>query len=82
MLANMLREQVESYKAGKSSAYFLAETCARSGDKHGALEYLDAAYKQRAEGLGDIESDLAFQDMHADPAFRELVAKIGLPPLP
>ena len=82
LLANLLREQVELYKAGKSSAYFLAETCARSGDKHAALEYLEAAYKQRAEGLGDVESDLAFRDMHADPAFRQLVAKIGLPPLP
>ena len=81
LLTNLLLEQVQLYKTGKFSAYFVAETCARLGDKQGALQYLEAAGKQRAEGLGDVETDSAFNGMHGDPAFRQFVAKIGLPPL-
>jgi Tfp pilus assembly protein PilF len=81
LLANLLREQEELYKAGKLSAYFVAETCARLGDRRRALRYLDEADKQRAEGLNDVVSDSAFKDMHSDPAFRQFVARIGLPPL-
>lgn len=81
LLANLLQEQEQLYKAGKLSAYFLAETCGRMGDKQAAMEYLEAAAKQRAEGLGDVEADPAFKEMRRDPAFREFVVKIGLPPL-
>ncbi len=81
LLANLLREQEELYKAGKHSAYFVAETRARLGDRQGAMQYLEAADKQRAEGLGDVESDSAFKDMHGDLAFQQFVVKIGLPPL-
>jgi DNA-binding winged helix-turn-helix (wHTH) protein/tetratricopeptide (TPR) repeat protein len=81
LLASMLQEQMQLYKAGKFSAYFVAETCALMGDKQGAMQYLEAAYKQRAEGLGDIETSEAFKDMHSDPTFQQFVAKMGLPPL-
>jgi DNA-binding winged helix-turn-helix (wHTH) protein/tetratricopeptide (TPR) repeat protein len=81
LLANLLREQEDLYKAGKLSAYFVAETRAQVGDKQGAMRYLEAANKQRAEGLNDVETDSAFKDMHSDPAFRQFIAKIGLPPL-
>ncbi len=81
LLASLLREQQVLYKAGKLSAYFIAETYARSGDKPAAMQYLEAAGKQRAEGLNDVATDSAFKNMHGDPAFREFVAKMGLPPL-
>jgi|SRR5450432_69461 len=81
LLASLLRKQEELYKAGKLSAFFVAETRARLGDKQGAMQYLEAADKQRAEGLNDIETDSAFKEMHGDPVFRQFVAKMGLPPL-
>ena len=81
MLQAVREQQKRLYDQGLFSPYFLAETCAIMGDKRGALRYLQAAHTKRADGLLDIANDAAFRNMRDEPGFRDLVAKVGLPPL-
>ena len=81
MLQAVLKEQKKLYDHGSFSPYFLAETCAIVGSKREALRYLQAAYDQRADGLLQMEGNEAFDNLHSEPQFRGLIAKVGLPPL-
>jgi hypothetical protein len=74
-------EEKELYARGQFSPYFLAETCSMLGNKQEALRYLEAIYDQHGEGLAEIETDPAFDNLHDEPAFRRLAADVGLPPL-
>ena len=56
-------------------------TCSLRGNKQEALRYLKTAYDEHADGLFQIETDPAFDNLHNEPAFRQLVADVGLPPL-
>jgi hypothetical protein len=63
------------------SPYFLAVTCSLQGNKQEALRYLRTGYDRHADGLFQVETDHAFDNLHDEPAFRQLVAEVGLPPL-
>jgi hypothetical protein len=56
-------------------------TCSLQADKQEALRYLKIAYDRHVDGLFQIETDPAFDNLHDEPAFRQLVADVGLPPL-
>jgi DNA-binding winged helix-turn-helix (wHTH) protein/Tfp pilus assembly protein PilF len=79
MLRNMLALQKKLYDRGLQSPYSLAQTNALLGDRSDALKYLQIAYDTHDELTVQIESDLAFASFHDDPAFQELVTKLGLP---
>ncbi len=81
LLHSQLEEEKKFYEMGRFSPYLLAETYALLGDKAAAQQYLEAAYAKRADELPDIETDPALKRLHTEPAFRQLVAKIGLPPV-
>jgi DNA-binding winged helix-turn-helix (wHTH) protein/tetratricopeptide (TPR) repeat protein len=81
LLENLRRQQTKLYERGLLSPYFLAVTCSLQGNKQEALRYLKTAYDQHADGLFQIETDPAFHNLHNEPAFRQLVADVGLPPL-
>ncbi len=82
MLETLLREQKKQYEHGTFSPYKLAETCAMIGKKAEALQYIKIAYENRSDGVIDIEANFALQSLHNEPAFRQLIDKLGLPPLP
>ncbi len=82
MFESMLEEQKKLYAQGHLSAYELAVTYGLLRDKPKALEYLQKAYDHRESALTSIRNNLAFEDFHGDPAFRNLVVQVGLPPLP
>ncbi|MGB8919153.1 MAG: hypothetical protein WCC89_20030 [Candidatus Sulfotelmatobacter sp.] len=71
----------ESFEHGKGSAFDLAAAYADLGQKSDALKYLEIAHQRHDLLLTNLPSSSTFQSMHQDPEFRELVAKIGLPPV-
>ncbi|MBZ5655112.1 MAG: winged helix-turn-helix domain-containing protein [Acidobacteriia bacterium] len=81
LLKTLRQQQTKLYQRGQLSPYFLAVTCSLQGNKQEALRYLKTAYDQRADGLFQIETDHAFDNLHSEPAFRQLVADVGLPPI-
>jgi hypothetical protein len=81
MFESMLEEQKKLYAEGHLSAYDLAGTYGFLGNKPKALEYLQRAYDHHESGLMSIRNNLGFEGLHSDPAFRNLVVQVGLPPL-
>jgi tetratricopeptide (TPR) repeat protein len=53
---------------------------ARLGEGDTTLALLEEAYEQRAPDVLQIQNDPAYDFLHADPRYRALVQKIGLPP--
>ena len=81
LLKTLRQQQTKLYDRGLLSPYFLAMTCSLQGNKQEALRYLKTAYDRHADGLFQIETDHAFDSLHDEPAFRQLLADVGLPPL-
>jgi len=81
MLQLLRQQQIKLYEKGAFSPYFLAQTCAVMGNKQEALQYLRAAYSKHADGMEGMENDAAFVNLRDEPGFRDLIAKVGLPPL-
>ena len=81
MLEALRDQQKKLYDQGAFSPYALAQTYATLGDKQAALQYLQAAYSRHIDGVEGMESEAVFLNLHAEPGFRDLLAKVGLPPL-
>ncbi len=81
LLEAELSEQMKLYAQGKLSPYFVAQTDARLGDTHEALKYLATGIQSHDERMLNLSEDQGFASLHGDPAFEQLLAKIGLPPL-
>jgi DNA-binding winged helix-turn-helix (wHTH) protein len=62
------------------SPFTFARLYARLGDDQQALALLDEAVRQHSPMLFDLQNDTAFDSLHADPHYRAIVQKIGLPP--
>jgi TolB-like protein/Flp pilus assembly protein TadD/tRNA A-37 threonylcarbamoyl transferase component Bud32 len=50
-----------------------------AGDSAGAIEWLEAAYRQRHPELMRINADRAYDSLRGDPRFQDLVRRLGLP---
>jgi hypothetical protein len=81
LLKTLRQQQTKLYERGLLSAYFLAVTYSLQENRQEALRYLKTAYDQHADGMYPIETDQAFDILHNEPAFRQLVADVDLPPL-
>jgi tetratricopeptide (TPR) repeat protein len=81
LLEALRQQQTKLYERGLSSPYFLAATCSLLGNKQEALRYLRIAYDQHAQNVPDMASNHAFDNLHNEPAFRQLLTDAGLPPL-
>jgi tetratricopeptide (TPR) repeat protein len=79
--AERLATARELFDHGNGSAFDLAAAYAALGQKDEALKYLDIAYQRHDLELTMLTSAREFQSMHQDPEFREVVAKVGLPPV-
>jgi hypothetical protein len=78
----MLKEQQRLHADGKESAYNLARTHALLGRRQEALGELQSAYQQHETELVSMRIDVAFTSLHDETRFREILAEVGLPPLP
>ncbi|MGA9978400.1 MAG: winged helix-turn-helix domain-containing protein [Candidatus Sulfotelmatobacter sp.] len=81
MFKALRREQKKRYEQGSLSPYQLAKTCSLMGNKAEAVQYLKAAYDKHSDEVIDMDTDLAFEGLHDDVGFRQLLDKLGLPPL-
>ncbi len=80
MLESMLRAQKIIYSEGRLSPYDLAATLALLGRNEEALASLQVAYRNHDPRLIGLRNDFRFAGMQDDPAYRDLVARTGIPP--
>jgi tetratricopeptide (TPR) repeat protein len=75
-----LTTTLELFNRGAGSAFDVAEAYAALGQDSNALKYLELAYQRHDLLLTTLTTNEEFQHLHQDQQFRELVAKVGLPP--
>jgi len=75
LLATLLEQNRQQYV----SPYSIAMIYAALKQPEPAFTWLNKAYETRAARLVRLNVDPAFNGLHADPRFRELVQHIGLP---
>lgn len=73
------RAQVAQHQAGLISGITLAQTCAMAGEPAKALAYLESDYLNHNPNLPSAGFDPALKSLWDNPAFRELMKRIGLP---
>jgi len=49
------------------------------GNKQEAIAYLNISYEKHEEYVLQVETDPAFNTLHDEPAYKDLVARLGLP---
>jgi tetratricopeptide (TPR) repeat protein len=76
-----LTTTLELFNRGAGSAFDVAEAYAALGQDQNAMKYLEVAYQRHDLLLTTLTTNEQFQHLHQDPQFRQLVAKVGLPPL-
>jgi DNA-binding winged helix-turn-helix (wHTH) protein/Tfp pilus assembly protein PilF len=76
-----LSEQRKLYEQGKSSPYLVAQAEARLGNTRAALKDLAICIQSHDELMLNLLGDQVFARLHGDPAFKQLLAKVGLPPV-
>jgi tetratricopeptide (TPR) repeat protein len=81
LLEERLAATQESFNHGTGSAFELARAYASLGRSMEATKYLEIAYQRHDLLLTTLTATTEFQSMHRDSGFRDLVAKIGLPPV-
>ena len=81
MLNATLKEQQTLHDNGKEAAYFLAGTYAALGEKKEALDNLQDSYQKREPEMLSIRIDPWLDNLHDQAGYREILAKIGLPPV-
>jgi Tfp pilus assembly protein PilF len=81
MLNAMLKQQMSLHENGQESAYDLAATYAALGQKKEALDNLENSYQKREPEIVSIRIDPWLDNLHDEARYREILAKIGLPPV-
>jgi DNA-binding winged helix-turn-helix (wHTH) protein/Tfp pilus assembly protein PilF len=78
LLETQLREQKNFYERGNLSAYWLAQTENLLGDKQKALEYLEICAQAHDDTLMLLGEDPVFKNLHDNPSFQQILAKLGM----
>ena len=82
MLEAVLHEQTKLLAQSKIPDYALATTYGHLRDTANVMNHLQVSKTRHEPAFTSVLSDDAFLYLHDDPAFRDLIAKAGLPPLP
>lgn len=75
----ILNELREESKQKYVSQYNIAMVYAGLGDKEQAFAWLEKAVAERDSNISQIKVEPAFDGLHSDPRFGELLRRIGLP---
>jgi tetratricopeptide (TPR) repeat protein len=84
-----LRVHIEQLKASQDpdASYALAGPLRiamayqRLGDSDAAFEWLEKAFATHSDAIVHLREQVAFDGLHRDPRFTDLLRRIGLPPL-
>ncbi|MCI0623044.1 MAG: tetratricopeptide repeat protein, partial [Acidobacteria bacterium] len=76
----ILAEWKEQSKHREVSPLGFATVYASLGEKEKAFAWLEKAYQERSPFLLSIRNNTAFDTLHTDPRFDDLMRRIGLPP--
>ena len=80
--AQKILSEVKGYRKLDSwSVILLAETCSVMGEKTGAFELLEVAYKERGSWLVFLAAHKGFNNIRTDPRYADLLRRMGLPQL-
>ena len=77
MRRTMAQKQEELYRQNRGGAYPVAAAYAKLDKKSEALHYLQIAFDRREMGMLSLKRDQDFATLQGDPAFRDLLAKVG-----
>jgi len=76
------QKMAETFKTAAKKRYipptYFGMLCAGLGDKDKALEWLEKAFQERADGLTWLNVEPMLDELRFDPRFRNLVDRIGL----
>jgi tetratricopeptide (TPR) repeat protein len=72
---------LQSFDRHSGSAVEVASAYATLGNNEEALKYLKIAYERHDLLLATLPLNISFRPLHQKQEFRELVAKVGLPPI-
>ena len=81
-IAGYLRKQIElsaSVPQTEWIRYSTAASYARLGERDRAFELLEQLFAEHADPMVFLKENPSFDSMHADPRFRDLVRRVGLP---
>jgi len=73
-----LKKLVEGAKTKFVSPYFLATACAGLGNKDEAFQWLETAYRERADWMTYLKVDPEFDSLRSDPRYADLLRRVGL----
>lgn len=73
-----LREMQEAAKTRYVSGYEFATAYAALGEYEAALDWLERAFEAHAQAMSHLPTDPAFDALHGNPRFVELVQRLGL----
>ena len=65
-------------KCGEAWAFQLAESCAGMGDRDGAFEWLEIAFRLRDSGMQVLKVQRSLVPLHGDPRWEVLLRKMKL----
>ncbi len=74
-------ERIRLYEQGKLSPYWVAQSDARLGKTEEAIRYLNMCVQSHDELALNVRQDSSFNNLHGKPAFEQLFAVLGLPPV-
>ncbi len=81
LLEQRLTTMRESFDHGTGSAFDVADAYAALGQDDDALKYLQIARQRHDLRLTTLITNGEFQHLHQNPEFREVVTRVGLPPV-
>lgn len=79
MFQNMLTLQKKLYDHGSLSAYALAETYAGLGNTREALHQLKIAVDHHDDAVMNMDGDPLLKNLHNEPAYKDLLSRMGIP---
>ena len=74
-----IEARLQQRKKGYASPFEIAKDYAALGETDQVFPWLDTAYRERDFFMESLKTEPAFDALHSDPRFTEMVKKVGLP---